>query len=186
MKTFHNFLKEEKDTDREELTSFIKDNGLEKQWKQYQNRPKPITAPPFAARGWELKNDEIMRDINTVFRNTINSSVKENRFGIDEIKFEIINNEKVSTGVQLNLEAEGIAFARNPDHIKRLLAQLNEASKKSLWQYGIKMEFLYNRLDVSEAQEEGDVGPVGLVRKYSFRVICSAVANAQIHGQVRH
>jgi hypothetical protein len=186
MKTFHDFLKEEKDAGGEEMASFIKDNNLEKQWKQYQNRPKPITAPPYESQGWELKNNEIMRDINAVFRSVINSSVKENRFGVEEIKFEIINDEKVSTGVQLNLEAEGVAFARNPDHIKRLLAQLNESAKKALWQHGIKMEFLYNRLDVSEAQEEGDVGPVGLVRKYSFRVICSAVANTQIHGQVRH
>lgn len=173
MKTFQKFIKE-----NEELQGFLSQYGLEDDWKKHQNKPKEIVAPPDQPKGWEANNDEeLVRDLNRIANETL--GFKKNNFGIDEIKFEVINKEQVSTGMQFNLEGNGTTSARNTEHVKRQIADLANRLKNPLAEKGIYIEFLYNKLDVKEKTNEVtsmDDIPTGLVRKWTFSVIAAAVS----------
>ncbi len=172
MKTFRNFIVEQ-----EGLNDFLGQHGLEDDWKEFRNRPKPIDAPPEHPKGWSAGGDEPLRNLNRIIKETIDTIPKVNNFGIDSMQFEKINEEKTSTGTLLNMEASGTTSARNKDHIKKQLAELLNHAKEKLSKENISLQILYNKLDISEAMEETsmDEPAIGLVRKWSFRVICAAV-----------
>jgi len=186
MKTFQDYLTEH---EAEELNSFLKDNGLEDDWKSFKNKPKPITAPPAEAKGWKLDGDEAMRDINRIVKDVIDGTTKVNNFGIEDINFEVINTEETSTGIKINLEAQGSAHARNNNHIKKQLEKVMAAAKSPLAQKGIHMEIFYNRIDTNDSVEEtndNNEPAIGLVRKIDFRVTCTAIVNFNKHKIVEN
>jgi hypothetical protein len=175
MKTFQYFLKEQ----QEEIKNFLSQYGLEDDWKTFRNRSKEVIAPPEHPKGWKASEDEPLRELNRIINTIINSTQKVNRFGIESISFEKISEEKISTGVQLNLECSGITSARNISHIKKQLIDLIDKAKTPLAKYGISLQILYNKLDASETSVKEatsmDEPAVGLVKKWSFRVICAAI-----------
>lgn len=184
MKTFNEFVKDQHVLEEEGLKDFLSQHGLEDDWKAYRNKPKPIDAPRAEPKGWDLSPDEAMRDLNHILKKCIDQMPKVNKFGIEDIEFEVINKETTVSGIKLDLEASGKTTARNDDHIKKQLEKLMDAAKKPLAECGIHMQCLYNKIDVSEAVEEsaGDEGPpIGLVRKYNFKVICVAMMNKKAH-----
>lgn len=185
MKTFTDYLKEHEVIEEEGLRDFLKDNGLEDDWKAYKNKPKPIVAPPEHAKGWKLSPHEAMRDIARIIKNAVDGTTKVNRFGIEDIKFEVINTEHTSTGIKIDLEAQGTASARNSDHIKKQLEKVAAAAKAPLAEKGIHIEFLYNKIDTNDSVEEAsfDEPAIGLVRKIDFRIICTAIVNSSKHKQ---
>lgn len=182
MKTFDDYLKEQV-VEEEGLRNFLKDNGLEDDWKAYKNKPKPIVAPPENAKGWQLSPNEAMRDISRIINDAINRTTKVNKFGIENIKFEVISTERISTGVKIDLEGQGTASARNSDHIKKQLEKLMNSAKTPLAEKGIHLEIMYNKIDTNDAMEEAnfDKPAIGLVRKIDFRVICTAIVNSAKH-----
>lgn len=182
MKTFNDFLKEQV-IEEEGLRDFLKDNGLEDEWKEFKNKPKPITAPPENAKGWKLSGQEAMRDISRIVNDALGSTTKVNKFGIESIKFEVISTEHTSSGIKIDLEAQGTASARNGDHIKKQLEKVMATAKAPLAEKGIHMEFLYNKIDTNDAMEEAnlDEPAIGLVRKIDFRIVCTAIINAAKH-----
>jgi len=184
MKTFNEFVKSQQVLEEEGLKDFLSQHGLEDDWKAYRNKPKPIDCPRAEPKGWDLSPDEAMRDLNHTMRQCIDAQPKINKFGIEDMEFEVINKETTVSGIKLDLEAKGTTTARNDDHIKKQLEKLMNLAKKPLAAKGMHMEVLYNKIDTSEAVEEssGDEGPpVGLVRKYTFRVICVAMLNKKAH-----
>lgn len=183
MKTFQDYLKEQHVIEEEGLKDFLKDHGLEDDWKSYKDKPKPITAPPENAKGWKLSPHEAMRDISKIIKDSIDGTTKINKFGISDIKFEVINSEDTSTGVKIDMEAQGVAHARNADHIKKQLEKVMANAKAPLADRGIRMEFLYNKIDTNDSVEEAnfDEPAIGLVRKIDFRIICSAIVNSAKH-----
>jgi hypothetical protein len=185
MKTFNEFVKDQHVLEEEGLRDFLKQHGLEDDWKAFKNKPKPIDVPREEPKGWDLSHDEAMRNINHIVKQCIDATPKVNKFGIHDIEFEIINKEQTVSGIKLDMEAKGTACARNDDHIKKQLEKLMAAAKKPLAERGIHMEVLYNKIDTSEAVEETNLDnpPIGLVRKYEFRVICVAMLNKKVHKQ---
>ena len=182
IKSFNDFLKEQVLGEEEGYKDFLKNYGLDDEWKNYKNKPKPITAPP-EAKGWTLSPQEAMRDIARIVNNAIDSSTKVNKFGIEKITFEVINSENTSTGIKIDLEAQGTASARNSDHIKKQLEKLISNTKGPLSEKGIYLEFLYNKIDTNDSMKESnfDEPAVGLVRKIDFRIICIAIINSSKH-----
>lgn len=180
MKTFNEFIKDQQVLEEEGLKDFLKQHGLEDDWKSFRNKPKSIDIPSEEPKGWDLDDQEAMRDINHIVKSCVDGTAKVNKFGIDDIEFEVINKEITSSGLKLDMEAHGTAHARNGDHIKKYIERLMDAARKPLAAKGIHMEVLYNKIDTSEAIEETD-GPVGLVRKLDFCVLCVAVVNKKAH-----
>lgn len=182
MKTFNDYLKEQV-IEEEGLKDFLKDHGLEDDWKSYKGKPKPVVGPPDKAKGWQLSPHEAMRDISRIITSAVDGTTKVNKFGIENIKFEVINTEHTSTGIKIELEANGTASARNGDHIKKQLEKVMTAAKAPLAEKGIHMEILYNKIDTNDSMKEAnfDEPAIGLVHKIDFRVICTAIVNSSRH-----
>lgn len=187
IQTFADYLKlKEQVIEEEGLKDFLTQHGLEDDWKTYKEKPKPIVAPPDQAKGWKLSPHEAMRDISKIVATAVDGTTKVNKFGIENIKFEVINTEHTSTGIKIDLEAQGTASARNGDHIKKQLEKVMAAAKAPLAEKGIHMEILYNKIDTNDSMEESnsDEPAIGLVRKIDFRVICTAIVNSTKHKKL--
>lgn len=120
---------------------------------------------------------EALREIQIVMNEAIGKSVKVNGFGIEDIKFSVINQEESESGIQINLEATGSAIAKNEKHISRMLQKLVSMTRENLWKKKIFLEMMYHKIDVSETQlesEDDDDPNVGLKRTLYFTVICAA------------
>jgi hypothetical protein len=117
---------------------------------------------------------EALRDIRIVFNKTLQQTQRVNGYGIDEINFDVINEEKAEGGIQLNLEITGTANAKSKEHVGMLLEKLMLATRQALWQKKIFLQILGHRLNVSETQLENET-PMGLRRKLHFEVIGAAI-----------
>ena len=129
---------------------------------------------------WKLNPAEIMRDINHIISNAVDNTAKINRFGIEDIKFEVVNTENVSTGIKLTIEAQGTTLARNPDHIKRQLEKLMLEVKQPLASKNIYMQMFYNNIDTNDSVEESYDTAIGLTRKIDFRIMCVAISKSPV------
>lgn len=120
---------------------------------------------------------EAMREIQIVMNKALGQTQKVNGFGIDDIKFDVINEEESETGIQINLEAHGSAVAKNEKHISRMLQKLVQMTREDLWKKKIFLEMMYHKIDVSETKnesEDDDDPNIGLKRTLYFTVICAA------------
>ncbi len=125
------------------------------------------------------KAKEAIREIQVVINKTIDSSKRVNGFGIDDMKFKIISQECAKTGIQINMEAQGSAVAKNEKHISRMLQNLMGDSREDLWKKNIFLEVMYHQIEVSETkldEAEDDDSNIGLKRTLYFTVICAAIA----------
>ncbi len=118
---------------------------------------------------------EAMREIQIVMTETLGCTKKTNGFGINDIKFELINQQKSSKGLQLNLEARGSAIVKGKEHLSRLLQRLVSDSREDLWKKNIFFEMMYHKVDMSENKLEMDETPLGLKNTVHFSVICAAL-----------
>ena len=133
----------------------------------------------MALQELEPKAKEAIREIQVVINKTIDSSKKVNGFGIDEMKFKIINQECAKTGIQINIEAQGSAVAKNEKHISRMIQNIISNSREDLWKKDIFLEAMYHQIEVSETkldEAEDDNSNIGLKRTLYFTVICAAIA----------
>lgn len=124
------------------------------------------------------KAKEALREIQVVINKTLDSSKRVNGYGINEIKFDVINQETAEGGIQLNLEANGSATAKNEKHISRMLQKLISDSREDLWKKNIFIEAMYHQIETSESplnEAEDDDSDMGLKRKLYFMVICAAI-----------
>jgi hypothetical protein len=124
---------------------------------------------------------EALREIQIVMNETIGQTQRVNGFGIDSIKFQVLNQEETESGIQVNLEASGSAIAKNEKHISRMLQKLVEATREQLWKKKIFLEMMYHKIDVSETKidesnDDDDNPNVDLKRTLYFTVICAACA----------
>lgn len=120
---------------------------------------------------------EALREIQIVMNSAIGQTQKVNGFGIDDIKFNVINQEASESGIQINLEASGSAVAKNEKHISRMLQKLVSSTREDLWKKKIFLEMMYHKIDVSETQiesEDDDDPNIGLKRTLYYTVICAA------------
>ncbi len=164
MRNFRNFLKED-------LNKFLDDYGLNDEWKAYQNQPKPVIGPPDESKGWHADTSEVMRELNYVMKKTIDGIRRTNEFGIQDISFDITNQEQMRSGVQLTLEVEGTATAKNLEHVKKLLYNLLNQTSPILKKKNIYLYILYNHLQTVMEEDS----PIGLIRKIKFRTMGAAV-----------
>jgi hypothetical protein len=107
---------------------------------------------------------EAMREIQIVMNETLGHTRKPHKFGIDDIKFDLINYEQTSRGIQVNLEAHGSAYVRDKDHLSSLLQRLVQDSRKDLQKKDIFLEMMYHKIDMSAESQQVD-----------FNVICAAI-----------
>src|SRR5581483_12399354 len=115
---------------------------------------------------------ETMREIQIVMNKAIDNSQRVKGFGINDIKFEVINQEEGETGTQINLEAKGSAVAKNEQHLSRMLQKLVNSTREDLWKKNIFFEFHYHKIDISDTKmEETDID---LKKSIYFTVICAA------------
>lgn len=120
---------------------------------------------------------EALREIQIVMNTAIGQTQKVNGFGINDIKFNVINQEESESGVQVNLEASGSAVAKNDKHISRMLQKLVNSTREDLWKKKIFLEMMYHKIDVGETQiesEDDDDPNIGLKRTLYYTVICAA------------
>lgn len=118
---------------------------------------------------------EALREMQIVFNAALSRSFKVNGFGIDNIKFELINTEQTPHGIQMNLEARGEAVARNKEHLSRLLQKLVESAREPLWSKKIFLEMLYHEINTSEQKTENFDTPLDSKSKMYYSVICAAI-----------
>ena len=97
---------------------------------------------------------EAMREIQIVMNKVIDQTQRVNGFGINDIKFEVINQEEGETGTQINLEAHGSAIAKNEKHVSRLLQKLVGLTREDLWKKNIFLEMMYHKIETSETTLE--------------------------------
>ena len=121
---------------------------------------------------------EALREIQIVINETLSQMPRINGFGINEIKFELINEEKSTQGTQLNLEAKGSAIAKNKDHINGMLQKLVNQARESLWKKKIFLEFMYHEIDVRETTNENEDVAIGLKHNLYFNVVSAALVFA--------
>jgi hypothetical protein len=119
---------------------------------------------------------ETLREIQIVVNEALNNTTKINGFGIDDIKFELINEESAETGLQLNLEAKGSAVAKNKEHINGMLQRLMKKTKEPLRKKKIFLEIMYHEIDVHENMYEDNTA-IGLKRTLYFNVIAAAIVS---------
>lgn len=119
---------------------------------------------------------EAMREIQIVMSHAIDKTEKVNGFGINNIGFEIISQEKGDAGVQINLEAKGEAVAKNEQHISRMLQKLVNQTREDLWKKNIFFEMMYHKIETSETKTEAEEDEIniGLKKTLYFTVICAA------------
>lgn len=119
---------------------------------------------------------EALREIQIVMNKAIHDTQRDNGFGINDIKFEVINQEEGENGVQINMEAKGSAVARNEKHISRMLQKLVNQTREDLWKKDIFIEMMYHKIETSETkmESEEDEPNMGLKRTLYFTVICAA------------
>ena len=121
---------------------------------------------------------EALREIQIIMNEAIGQTQKVNGFGINDIKFRVLNQEEAETGIQINLEASGSAVAKNEKHISRMLQKLVDSTREQLWKKKIFFEMMYHKIDVSETkidESDGEDDPnIGLKRTLYFTVICAA------------
>ena len=120
---------------------------------------------------------EAMREIQIIANKAIGQMPKTNGFGINNIEFHVINQEKAESGVQMNLEAMGSAVAKNEKHISRMLQKLVANTREDLWKKNIFLEMMYHKIDVSETKlesEDDDNPNIGLKKTLYFNIICAA------------
>lgn len=119
---------------------------------------------------------ETVREINVVFNKAVDSNPKINGFGINDIDFEVINEEKTKSGIQVNLEVKGSAVARDDKHISRMLQKLCNATREQLWGKKIFIEMMYHEIHTSENVLEVDEStPVDRRFTLHFRLIAAAI-----------
>jgi len=121
---------------------------------------------------------EAMREIQIVINETLSQTPRVNGFGINEIKFELINEEKATQGTQLNLEAKGSAIAKNKDHINGMLQKLVQWTREPLWKKKIFLEIMYHEIDVRETANENEDIAMGLKHPLYFNVVSAALVFA--------
>ena len=107
---------------------------------------------------------EAMREIQIVMNETLGHTLKPHRYGINDIKFDLINYEQTNRGVQVNLEAHGSAYVRDKDHLSSLLQRLVQDSRRDLAKKNIFLEMMYHQIDMSGDSQETE-----------FKVICAAI-----------
>ena len=122
---------------------------------------------------------EAMREIQIVINQTLDSIPFVNGYGIKEIKFDFLSEEAAEKGMQLNLEAKGVAEAKNKEHVNALLQKVVYYSRQPLWNKKIFLEFLYHELNVSETMHED------LNRTLYFNVICAAIIFRSNYEQIQ-
>lgn len=112
-----------------------------------------------------------LRDIQFIVNQQLNQTLKRNGFGIDEIRFEPINEETAKEGIQLNMEAKGLATANNKEQVSRFLQKLMADCREPLWQKKIFLEIHYHQINVQgNTYESTDTLP-----KLYFTVVCAAI-----------
>lgn len=117
---------------------------------------------------------EAMREIQIVINQSLSQTPRINGFGINDLKFDLINQERASQGLQLNLEAKGSAVAKNKEHINGMLQKLMNTAREPLWQKKIFLEIMYHNIDVQENMHENDTA-VGLKGTLYFNTIAAAI-----------
>lgn len=117
---------------------------------------------------------EAMREIQIIVNQSLSQTPKVNGFGINEVKFELINEERATQGLQLNLEVKGSAVAKNKDHINGMLQRLMSAAREPLWQKKIFLEIMYHNIDVQDNMHENNT-PIGLKGTLYFNTIAAAI-----------
>jgi len=117
---------------------------------------------------------ETLREIQVVVNKALDDTKKVNGFGIDDIKFELINEERAETGLQLNLEAKGSAVAKNKEHINGMLQRLIKKTREPLMKKKIFLEMMYHEINAHENMYENNTA-MGLKRTLYFNVIAAAI-----------
>lgn len=130
------------------------------------------------AEGISPDGREAMREIQIVINETLSQMPRINGFGINEIKFELINEEKSTQGTQLNLEAKGSAVAKSKDHINGMLQKLITWTREPLWKKKIFLEVMYHEIDVRETTNENEDIAIGLKNTLYFNVVSAALVFA--------
>lgn len=119
---------------------------------------------------------ETLREIQIVMNRTLGKTIKINGFGINEIKLSVLKEESTQRGMQIDLQANGSAVAKNKAHIINMLQKLVQESREALWKKNIFFEILYHRVDVAENKiYEYDNPDIGLKRTLYFTAICAAL-----------
>lgn len=119
--------------------------------------------------GISPEGKEAMREIQVIVDKALDGTIKHNGNGIDDIKFELIGEEKAKEGIQLNMEAKGTATAPDKKYIVKKLHNLMSKAREPLWKKKIFLEVHYHQVDVQENAYES-------VRdKLHFTAICAAI-----------
>lgn len=118
---------------------------------------------------------EALREIQIVMNEAIGRTQRINGFGLNDIKFLVINQEQAEGGMQINLEAKGSAIAKNKEHVSHMLQKLLTDTREELWKKRIYMEMMYHKLEASEVATEADETPIGLKKTLYYTVICAAI-----------
>lgn len=117
---------------------------------------------------------EAMREIQIVINQSLSQIPKINGFGINDLKFDLINEERATQGLQMNLEAKGSAVAKNKEHINGMLQKLMATAREPLWQKKIFLEIMYHNIDVQENMHENNTA-IGLKGTLYFNTIAAAI-----------
>ncbi len=116
--------------------------------------------------------------MNRIVKGVVDQTRIVNKFGIEDIEFEPINREEVSSGFQCSVEATGQTRAKNQEHVTKQLRELIANCKKPLMEKCIYLVDKIDRLNISQGVEEGtnmDDPAVGLVQTLKFSAIMQAV-----------
>jgi hypothetical protein len=117
---------------------------------------------------------EAMREIQIVINQSLSQIPKINGFGINDLKFDLITEERATQGLQMNLEAKGSAVAKNKEHINGMLQKLMATAREPLWQKKIFLEIMYHNIDVQENMHENNTA-IGLKGTLYFNTIAAAI-----------
>lgn len=112
---------------------------------------------------------EVLREIQIVMDSAIDKTPRMNGYGINEIKFDFLSEERAKEGIQLNLETKGSAIAKNKDHVNGMLQRLVSMTRTPLWNKHIFFEVMYHQLHASETMYEDNNTTL------HFNVICAAI-----------
>lgn len=117
-------------------------------------------------------SDEAIREINKTINKTIDNTKRHNGCGINDLKLDIINEEKAEEGTQINFEVKGSANARDKTHIISMLKKLMGDMREPLWKDKIFLEIMYHKIDLDEKHKYQPHDPGDLL---NFSTIGAAI-----------
>lgn len=162
MKEFTEFIKEQ------DLRNYMQNQGV---WPR-----KTLQTPLNDADPIPTESTEMLREINTSTTDALNKSPKKYNMGLENLKYEMIQEKRTTSGLQVEMESHGKAIAKNEMHVKVMLKKLMEGMEPVLRQKNIKMVVYYNRMEIiEESKEEYVEEPTGLIRNFRFAAVCSAI-----------